>query len=178
MVCDDHEVADMESHVDTAGRIRHKEILDAEDLHHPDRKSHELHRIAFIIMEASLHGHDEFSAQLSCYEVALMTYCCRHRETWYLLIWNHYRIFYFIGKLSKTAAKHYACKRLSAVKFRRNVFCGLHDLLYSWVHSLSLNYLFQQVLCLSKDFLLAFHDTSSHDELSVADHRIYTVRMS
>ena len=88
-------------------------------------------------MEASLHGHDEFSAQLSCYEVTLMAYCCRHRETWYLLIWNHYRIFYFIGKLSKTAAKHYACKRLSAVKFRRNVFCGLHDLLYSWVHSLS-----------------------------------------
>ena len=52
----DHQVTDFETRIDTACGIGNQQILNTQELHHPDGEGHLLHGIALIIMETSLHG--------------------------------------------------------------------------------------------------------------------------
>ncbi len=57
MVGDDHHVANAEFLVHTTGCIADKEGHDAEFAHHADWECHLLHVVAFVVVEATLHGH-------------------------------------------------------------------------------------------------------------------------
>lgn len=57
MVADDHQIAYMKRLIDASRRIRNEQILHTEQLHHTHGKSDLLHRVSFVIMETSLHGH-------------------------------------------------------------------------------------------------------------------------
>ena len=58
MVGDDHQVAHAERGIDPARSVRHEEVFDAQLLHDAHRESHLLHRVALVVVEAPLHGHD------------------------------------------------------------------------------------------------------------------------
>ena len=74
VVGDDHDVADFEFGVHASGSIADEERLDAQFVHHADGEGHVLHRVAFIEMEAALHGHDVLASQPPEDEFAAMAF--------------------------------------------------------------------------------------------------------
>ena len=74
MVCNHHEVANLEGGVHTTGSIRDKERLDAQLVHHTNREGHLLHVIALIVVETALHGHDVYTTELAEDEFATVTF--------------------------------------------------------------------------------------------------------
>lgn len=65
MVCNDHQVTDAELRVHSSGCVADEKCFDAQFVHHALWKGNLFHGIAFVIMEASFHGHDVFASQLA-----------------------------------------------------------------------------------------------------------------
>ena len=63
VVVDDHHVAGGEVRIQPAGRVGDDQQLDAERLHHADRKRGPLGRVAFVAVEAALHGDDRHAGE-------------------------------------------------------------------------------------------------------------------
>ena len=104
MISDDHKVSYLEIKVHSTCRIRNEEVLNTQNLHHSDRQSNKLHRIALIIMEASLHRNHELASKLTCNEISLMSDCCGYRKSGDFLVWYNYLIFNLFSKLTQTTA--------------------------------------------------------------------------
>lgn len=82
-----------------------KEGLDAEELKDADVKSHLLHRVTLIVVEASLHSKDRYAVECSRDEVAFVS---DGRGLWKMGdvgVRDDSRGFDFVGKCSKTAAE-------------------------------------------------------------------------
>ena len=73
VVGDDHDVADEELGIHASGGVAHEERLDAQLVHHAYGERHFLHRVALVVVEAALHGHDILAAKLSEDELAGMS---------------------------------------------------------------------------------------------------------
>ena len=95
VVGDNHQVANLEGGVHTAGGIRYEERFDAQFVHYTDREGHLLHGVALIIVEAALHGQDVHSAELAEDELSLMSLNGGHREIGYLTIRELQLVSYF-----------------------------------------------------------------------------------
>ena len=65
MVGDDHNIADDEILVHTAGSIADEESFDTKFTHHTHRESDLLHVVTFIIVETPLHSHDILAAKVT-----------------------------------------------------------------------------------------------------------------
>ena len=62
VVGDEHEVANFEVGIHAARCIAHKEVLNAQFVHHANRKGYLLHVVTFVIVETTLQGHDVLTA--------------------------------------------------------------------------------------------------------------------
>ena len=80
VVCDYHEVSDLEFRVHASRGVRHEEGLDAQFIHHSDRECNLLHVVSLIIVEASFHRHDVYASELAENEFSGMALHCRYRE--------------------------------------------------------------------------------------------------
>ena len=65
VVGDNHEVANLEFGVHTSRGIAHEESLDTKFVHHANGERNLLHRVALVVVEASLHSHDVLAAQFT-----------------------------------------------------------------------------------------------------------------
>ena len=72
VVGDDHQVSDTERGVYSSGGIGDEQLLDADFMEHPYREGDFLHGIAFVIVEAPLHGDDVFVAEFAEQQVAFV----------------------------------------------------------------------------------------------------------
>ncbi|KAF5036584.1 hypothetical protein DSECCO2_573530 [anaerobic digester metagenome] len=80
MVVDEHDVADLEIFIHAASRIRQEQYFNPQVFEHPERECDFLHGIAFVEMEAALHGNHVFAAQAAENQTTLMPFDCGHRE--------------------------------------------------------------------------------------------------
>ena len=80
MISDDHQVADIELGVHTSSGIRHEEGLDAQFVHHAYREGDLLHRVAFVEVEAPLHGQNINATQFAENQFTTMSLNSRDRE--------------------------------------------------------------------------------------------------
>ena len=72
MIADDHQIADVEGVVNATGGVGDEQAADTEEGHDTDREGDLIHAVAFIIMEAALHGHDRLTAEAAEEEVAFV----------------------------------------------------------------------------------------------------------
>ena len=86
MVGDDHQIAHLEVRVHTARCVRYKQRLDAQGLHHADGEGNLLHRVALIVVETALHGHDILIAQGAENQAALVALNGRYGEVGHFAI--------------------------------------------------------------------------------------------
>ena len=105
MVLDYHEVSHMEGQVGAAGGIGHKEVLDADDLHHADGQHHQVHAVAFIVMDAALHGNHRFAGQRAHNEIAFVADGRAHREAGNVFIRYDQRVLNLVCQFAKTASQ-------------------------------------------------------------------------
>lgn len=95
VVGDDHEVANLELGIHTARGIADEECLDAKLVHHSDGERNLLHRVALIVMEATLHSHDVLTTEFAEDKLSGMSLDCRNREVGYLGIRELVGVSYF-----------------------------------------------------------------------------------
>ena len=80
VVGDNHQVADLELRVHAARSVAYEEGLYAQFVHHADRERNVLHRVALVVVEASLHRHDVLAAELAEDELARVALNGRYGE--------------------------------------------------------------------------------------------------
>ena len=86
VVSDDHQVANLELRTHTSGSIGNEQRLDAQFVHHPNRKGNFFHPISFIEMETSFHGHDVLAAEFAENQLPGMSLYCRDWKVGYVVI--------------------------------------------------------------------------------------------
>ena len=86
VVSDDHQVANPELWIHTSGGIGNEQRLDAQFVHHPNRKGNFFHPISFIEMETPFHGHDVLAAEFAENQLPGMSLYCRDRKVGYVVI--------------------------------------------------------------------------------------------
>ena len=80
MVVDDHDVPDAVRRIDASCGIGYHQTADAHQLHHPHGIGNLVHRVAFVVVEASVESHDVFSAQIAEDHLARMPFDGRYGE--------------------------------------------------------------------------------------------------
>ena len=88
VVGDDHEVANLEGGIHATGSIGDEERLDAQFVHDADGERHLFHGVALVVVEAPLHGHDVYAAQLAEDECAGVSLDGGDGEVGYLGVGN------------------------------------------------------------------------------------------
>ena len=88
-----------------AGSVGHKQITDAQLDHHPDGKGDQVHAIAFVIVDASLHGNHALAGQFAHDEIALVADGRGDGEAGNAIIGNDQRIFNLFGQFAQSAAQ-------------------------------------------------------------------------
>ena len=86
MIGDNHQVANLEAGVHATSGVADEEHLDTQFVHHTYREGHFLHRVTLIEVEASLHGQNIHTTQLTEDEFATMSLYGRDGEVGNLLI--------------------------------------------------------------------------------------------
>ena len=95
MVGDNHQVAYLEGWVHATCGIGDKECRDAQLVHDTDGEGDSLHVVAFIEVEATLHGQDVNTPQLAEDELAGVAFYGGYREVRYLAIGDFELVSYF-----------------------------------------------------------------------------------
>ena len=106
VVGDDHQVAHAVVGVQCAGGVAYEKRFDAHAGENPFGVGDLLHGVAFIVVEAALHGHNLFPAEGADDEVALVSYGGGALEVRYLRVGDDERVLYAVGQLSEAAAEH------------------------------------------------------------------------
>ena len=88
-----------------------------------------MRRIAFVIVETSLHGYDTFAAEHAEYEPAGMPFYGRYREVRYGSVVYRMKYVYVFYQSAESGAEYYAGFRYEAVDFLLYEGCRLLDLL-------------------------------------------------
>ena len=109
VVGDNHQVADFEGWVGAAAGVGHEQCLDTQFAHDTDGEGHFLHRIAFVVVEAALHGHDVLVAQLAEDELSAMPFDGRDGEVRDILVLYFILLGDFAGQASQTGAEDNSC---------------------------------------------------------------------
>lgn len=86
VVCDYHQVADLELRVHASRSVAYKESLYAEFVHYAYRERNFLHVVAFIIVEASFHSHYVNVAELAENQFAGVSLHRRNGEVRYFRV--------------------------------------------------------------------------------------------
>ena len=81
-------------------------MLDTQNLHYSDRECDKIHRVAFVIVDPSLHCDYGLTSECPDNIVALMTYCCRNRESGDCRIRNRNWILNLVRQLPEPASKN------------------------------------------------------------------------
>ena len=95
MIGNHHQVANLEARVHATCSVANEERLDAQLVHHTYRERHLFHRIAFIVVETALHGHDVHAAKLTKDKFAAMTFYRGNGEVGNVTVGNLQCISYF-----------------------------------------------------------------------------------
>ena len=95
MVGNDHQVANLKGGIHTTSGIADKECFYAKFIHHTDGEGDFLHRVALVVVETALHGHDVYTTQLAEDECTSVSLNGRYREIGYLFVGNLELISYF-----------------------------------------------------------------------------------
>ena len=95
MIGNNHQVANLKAGVHATGGIGYEERLDAQFVHHADGECHLFHRVALVVVEASLHGQDVNAAQLAEDKLSAVALNGRHREVRDVRIGNLLFVSYF-----------------------------------------------------------------------------------
>ena len=106
MVGDDHQVARAERGVDAARGVRYEQEADAQLLHDTDREGHLLHRVALIIVEPPLHGHDAAAFDLAENQPSAMPLDGRDGESGNILVVDGVTGRDPVGEASEAGAEH------------------------------------------------------------------------
>ena len=106
MVGDDHQVARAERCIDAARGVRDEQEADAEQPHDADREGHLLHRIAFVVVEPSLHGHDAAAARLAENQTSLVPLDRRDGEAGNVLVIERMARLDPVGEIAQPRAEH------------------------------------------------------------------------
>ena len=106
VVGDDHQVAHAERRVDAARSVRHKEVFDADLLHHAHREGHLLHRVALVVVEAALHGDDPAAFDLSEDHAALVALDRRNGESGNVLVFDDEPGVDLIGEIAQSGSEY------------------------------------------------------------------------
>jgi hypothetical protein len=88
MIAQDHQITDLLVVSKSSRSIGNKQFFDAKIFHHSHREGDLLHGISFVIMESSLHTYDGFFSQRTKDQFPGMTFNCRNREIWNIMIRN------------------------------------------------------------------------------------------
>ena len=80
VVSNNHQVADLERWVHAAGSVRNEEGLDAQFVHDAHGEGDLLHVVAFVIVEAALHGQDVNTTKLTEDKLSGMSFYGGHGE--------------------------------------------------------------------------------------------------
>ena len=105
VVGNDHQVADFEGRVGAPAGVGYKQGLDAQFAHDADGEGHFLHRIALVVVETALHGHDVLAAQLAEDELAAVSLDGREGEVGDVLVLYFILFGDFAGQASQAGAK-------------------------------------------------------------------------
>ena len=95
VVGDDHQVTYLEGGVHASGSIANEEGLYAQFVHDAHGEGHLLHGVAFVIVEAPLHGHDVHAAELAEDELAGVPFYGGDGEVGNLCIGDFFLVSYF-----------------------------------------------------------------------------------
>ena len=95
MVGDNHQVANLEGWVHTTCCIADEERLDAKFVHNTDREGDFLHRVALIVVETALHGHNVYTTELTEDECASVSFYGRYWEIWDFCVGDFQLVSYF-----------------------------------------------------------------------------------
>jgi hypothetical protein len=88
MVVNNHHIAALVERMQSAGRVGNDQQLDAERLHHPDRKSRPLGGIPLVTVKPPLHGDDRRPRQPAAKQPALVAHGSRLQKIRDLAIFN------------------------------------------------------------------------------------------
>ncbi len=86
MVFNHHQLAGLESRVDTTRRIGQDKPADSHAGEHPYGKRHFLHAVALVIVEAALHDPNPYPRHPAPEQTALVAFNRAHRKTGDILI--------------------------------------------------------------------------------------------
>ena len=86
VVCNHHQVANLEARVHTTSSIGYEEGLDAQLVHYAHGEGDLLHGIALVVVESALHGHDIHTAKFTKDKFATVTFYRRNGEVGYFTI--------------------------------------------------------------------------------------------
>ena len=106
MVGDNHQVAHGEVGIDAAGGIADEEASDTQTAHDAYGECYLLHGVAFVVVEASLHGHDRGAVELSDDEVPLVAYGGTGLEVRYVAVRDNVGLLYAVAKFAEATAKN------------------------------------------------------------------------
>ncbi len=122
LVFDDHQIAHAVAEVKAAGRIRDEQILNTEKLQHPDGEGDLLHRIAFVEVEAALHGYDLLPAEIAYHEAGFVSDGSADGETWDFVVGDYRGILDLISERTESAAEDHSDFRGNSAAFGAYVF--------------------------------------------------------
>ena len=105
MVADDHEVSHVVVQVGGPGGVGHEQIADAQADHHPDGEGDQVHAVAFVIVDASLHGNHVLARQFAHDEIAFMADGRGDGEARDVLVGDNQRVLNLFGQLAQSAAQ-------------------------------------------------------------------------
>ena len=105
MVGDDHQVTDLKRGVGAATGVGDEEGLDAQLAHHADGVGDLFHRVTFVVVEAALHGHDLFVAQLAEDELATVAFNGGDGEVGDILVVDFILLGNFAGQATESGAE-------------------------------------------------------------------------
>ena len=135
MILDDHQVTHVELEAHAAGGVGNEQFPDADGHHHADGEDDEVHPVAFVVVDAALHGDDGLAAEGADDEIPLVADGRGDRETGDVLVGDDERVRDLVGQLAEAAAQHDADFGLPAGEDADQVIRRILDPFDSRVHS-------------------------------------------
>ena len=105
VVADDHQVAHVEAEVRAARRVGDEQVLDADADHHPDGEDHQVHRVAFVVVDAALHRDHALPAEGADDEVPLVADGRGHGESGEFAVGDDEGVLDLVGQHAEAAAE-------------------------------------------------------------------------
>ena len=106
VVGNQHHVAYFKIGINAAGGIAHKEVLDAQLVHHAFGIGHLFHRIALVVVETSFERHHFLAAETAKEQAAAVSLDGADRKVGDFVVRECVNDFYLFGQTAKACAEH------------------------------------------------------------------------